>query len=182
DAQPAVTNAAQSDPAQGRTSGLRTLAPGIILNSRYEIVRKIGGGGMGAVYLALDRNLGNVERAVKEMVQSSIEEDQQKKAIEDFKRESMILTTLDHPSIPTIYDYFFDEAESRFYLVMKYISGGDLAARLRAAPGGRIDEKTVTEWAVQIIDVLAYLHSLPTTIVYRDLKPSNVMIDGNTGR
>ena len=92
------------------------------------------------------------------------------------------MTTLDHPSIPTIYDYFFDEAESRFYLVMKYISGGDLASRLRAAPGGRIDEKTVTEWAVQIIDVLSYLHSLPTTIVYRDLKPSNVMIDGNTGR
>ena len=182
DAQPAVTNAAQSDPAQGRTSGLRTLAPGIILNSRYEIVRKIGGGGMGAVYLAKDRNLGDVERAVKEMVQSSIEEEQQKKAIEDFKRESMILTTLDHPSIPTIYDYFFDAAESRFYLVMKYISGGDLASRLRGAQGGRIDEKTVTEWAVQIIDVLSYLHSLPTTIVYRDLKPSNVMIDGNTGR
>jgi len=171
-----------SAPGEGRTTGLRALSPGIILNSRYEIVRKIGGGGMGAVYLAMDRNLGGVERAVKEMVQSSIEEEQQKKAIEDFKRESMILTTLDHPSIPTIYDYFFDNAESRFYLVMKYISGGDLASRLRAAPGGRIDEKTVTEWAVQIIDVLAYLHSLPTTIVYRDLKPSNVMIDGNTGR
>ena len=116
------------------------------------------------------------------MVQSHIEEDQQQKAVDDFKRESMILSTLDHPSIPTIYDYFYDEAESRFYLVMKYISGGDLASRLRAAPGGRIDEKTVTEWALQITDVLAYLHGLPTTIVYRDLKPSNVMIDGNSGR
>src|SRR4029079_7036415 len=69
-----------------------------------------------------------------------------------------------------------------FYLVMKYISGGDLATRLRAAPEGRIDEKTVTGWALQITDGLSYLHTLPTTIVYRDLKPSNVMIDGRSGR
>ncbi len=175
-----VDISSRSDP--GKTSGLKALTEGTILNSRYEIARKIGGGGMGAVYLAYDRNLGGVERAVKEMVQSSIEEEQQQKAVEDFKRESLILSTLDHPSIPTIFDYFFDESESRFYLVMKYISGGDLASRLRAAPGGRIDEKTVTEWALQIIDVLAYLHTLPTTIVYRDLKPSNVMIDGSGTR
>ncbi len=166
----------------GKRSGLKPLSEGTLLNGRYKIVKKIGGGGMGAVYLAVDQNLGGTQRAVKEMVQSHIEEEQQAKAIEDFKRESMILSTLDHPSIPTIYDYFYDEAESRFYLVMKYISGGDLAGRLRAAPEGRIDERTVTEWAVQVIDVLHYLHSLPTTIVYRDLKPSNVMIDGNTGR
>ncbi len=166
----------------GKTSGLKALIPGIVLNSRYEIVRKIGGGGMGAVYLAYDRNLGGVERAVKEMIQSSLEEEQQQKSIEDFKRESMILSSLDHPSIPTIYDYFFDEAESRFYLVMKYIGGGDLGMRLRSTPGGRIDERTVTEWSLQIIDVLAYLHSLPATIVYRDLKPSNIMLDEKTGR
>lgn len=167
----------------GRKSAkLKPLDEGTILNGRYEIVRKIGGGGMGAVYLASDNNLGGVLRAVKEMVQSYIEEEQQDKAINDFKRESMILSTLDHPSIPTIFDYFYDETESRFYLVMKYISGGDLSARLRSAPEGRIDEKTVTEWGIQVADVLDYLHSQPTTIVYRDLKPSNIMIDGNTGR
>ena len=49
-------------------------------------------------------------------------------------------------------------------------------------PEGKIDEKTVTEWAIQIADVLDYLHNQPSTIVYRDLKPSNIMIDGNTGR
>ena len=166
----------------GRKSALKTLPEGTLLNARYQIVRKIGGGGMGAVYLALDQNLGGVERAVKEMVQSSIEEEQQIKAIDDFKRESLILSTLEHPAIPTIYDYFYDGSEGRFYLVMKYISGGDLADRLKASPGGRVDEKTVTEWAVQISDVLAYLHGLPITIVYRDLKPSNVMIDGKSGR
>ncbi len=166
----------------GKKSGLKPLAEGTLLNSRYQIVKKIGGGGMGAVYLACDQNLGGIERAVKEMVQSSIEEDQQNKAVEDFKRESTILSTLDHPSIPTIYDYFFDDFEGRFYLVMKYISGGDLAGRLRSTPGGRIDEKTVTEWAIQVADVLSYLHNLPTTIVYRDLKPSNIMLDGTTGK
>jgi serine/threonine-protein kinase len=161
---------------------LKPLEEGTILNNRYEIIRKIGGGGMGAVYLASDNNLGGVLRAVKEMVQAHIEEEQQAKAIEDFRRESMILSQLDHPSIPTIYDYFYDESEGRFYLVMKYISGGDLAARLRSSPEGRLDELTVAQWGVQIADVLDYLHSQPTTIVYRDLKPSNVMLDGNTGR
>ena len=165
-----------------KTAKLKPLDEGTILNGRYEIVRKIGGGGMGAVYLANDRNLGGVLRAVKEMVQSYIESEQQDKAIADFKRESLLLTSLDHTAIPTIYDYFFDEAENRFYLVMKYISGGDLASRLRAAPEGRLDEKTVTDWAIQIADVLHYLHNHEPSIVYRDLKPANVMIDGNSGR
>ena len=99
---------------------------------------------MGAVYLAKDRNLGDASRAVKEMVEAHLDPLQHEKAIGDFKRESLLLTALEHPSIPTIYDYFYDEPLGRFYLVMKYISGGDLASRLRNAPGGRIDEKTVT--------------------------------------
>lgn len=173
--------------AAGQTDGkkaakLKPLDEGTILNNRYEIIRKIGGGGMGAVYLASDKNLGGILRAVKEMVQSYIEETQQDKAIADFKRESTLLTSLEHPAIPTIFDYFFDEKEARFYLVMKYISGGDLAGRLRASSEGKIDEKTVTEWAIQIADVLDYLHKHDPPIVYRDLKPANVMIDGNSGR
>ncbi|MGB7069145.1 MAG: protein kinase [Pyrinomonadaceae bacterium] len=179
---PASQGSGRSGTGGRMTAKLKPLTEGIVLNGRYEVIRKIGGGGMGAVYLASDNNLGGVLRAIKEMVQSYIEEVQQDKAIDDFRRESMILSSLDHPSIPTIYDYFYDEAESRFYLVMKYISGGDLSAKLRSAPEGRLDEKTVTDWGLQIADVLDYLHNQPTTIVYRDLKPSNIMIDGNSGR
>ncbi|MCD9187462.1 MAG: protein kinase [Pyrinomonadaceae bacterium] len=175
-------NIGGSDTDGKKAAKLKPLDEGTVLNGRYEIIRKIGGGGMGAVYLASDNNLGGVLRAVKEMVQSYIEETQQEKAIADFKRESMILSTLDHPSIPTIYDYFYDDKESRFYLVMKYISGGDLSGKLRSAPEGKLEEQTVTEWAIQVTDVLHYLHNQPNTIVYRDLKPSNVMIDGNSGR
>jgi serine/threonine-protein kinase len=166
----------------GRHPTAKQLDAGTVLNARYEIVRRIGGGGMGAVYLAKDRNLGDAPRAVKEMIESHIDEAQHEKAIGDFKRESMLLTSLEHATIPTIYDYFYDEKAGRFYLVMKYISGGDFASRLRSAPGGRIDEKTVTEWGVQVADVLDYLHSRRPPIIYRDLKPANLMIDGNSGR
>ena len=175
-----------STPKEGTTGGKRPtvkqLASATVLNGRYEIVRRIGGGGMGAVYLAKDRNLGDAPRAVKEMVESHLDPAQHEKAIGDFKRESLLLTSLEHPCIPTIYDYFYDENNGRFYLVMKYISGGDLASRMRSAVGGRLDEKTVTDWGMQVADVLDYLHSRPKPIIYRDLKPANLMIDGNTGR
>jgi serine/threonine-protein kinase len=166
----------------GRQPVVKQLDPGSVLNARYEIVRRIGGGGMGAVYLAKDRNLGDAPRAVKEMVEAHLDPTMHEKAIGDFKRESLLLTSLEHPSIPTIYDYFYDEPLARFYLVMKFISGGDLSSRLRNAPGARIDEKTVADWGMQAADVLQYLHSRPKPIIYRDLKPANLMIDGNSGR
>nr|MDQ2938197.1 protein kinase [Acidobacteriota bacterium] len=150
----------------GHQATIKQLDPGSVLNTRYEIVRRIGGGGMGAVYLAKDRNLGDAPRAVKEMVEAHLDPTQHEKAIGDFKRESLLLTSLEHPSIPTIYDYFYDEPLGRFYLVMKFISGGDLATRLRTAPGGRIDEKTVADWGMQAADVLEYLHSRPKPIIY----------------
>ncbi len=163
-------------------SAAKQLEPETVLHGRYEIARRVGGGGMGAVYLAKDRNLGDAPRAVKEMIQSQLDEAQHEKAINDFKRESMLLSALEHPSIPTIYDYFYDEGSNRFYLVMKYISGGDFLQRLKNAPGGRIDEKTVADWGMQVADVLDYLHRRNPPIIYRDLKPANLMIDGNSGR
>jgi len=160
----------------------KALEAGTVLNHRYEVVRRIGGGGMGAVYLAKDRNLGDAPRAVKEMIESHLDDTQHEKAIADFKRESLLLTELEHPSIPTVYDYFYDEESERFYLVMKFIPGSDLASRLRASPGGRIDELTVTEWGMQVADVLHYLHTRPQPIIYRDLKPANLMFDSNLSR
>lgn len=145
-----------------------------MLIDRYLIVKRIGGGGMGSVYLARDKRLAESSRAVKEMIGMHSDENQRRKAIEDFERESQLLAGLDHPAIPTIYDYFI--SEGCYYLVMKYIGGGDLAQRLKSA-GGIIDEKTVTEWGIQIADVLYYLHSQKPQIIYRDMKPANIMLD-----
>jgi serine/threonine-protein kinase len=180
-APPAGVTASARDTGAGAGRNKR-LTVGLTLNARYEIVRKVGGGGMGAVYLAKDQHLGGAPRAVKEMIEAHLEESQHEKAVADFRRESLLLTSLEHPSIPTVYDYFYDAGLNRFYLVMKFISGGDIATRQRNAPGNVIDEKTVAEWAWQVADVLDYLHNQPKPIIYRDLKPANLMIDGNTGR
>lgn len=170
------------DDVRGKRPKPKALAGGKVLNHRYEIVRRIGGGGMGAVYLAKDSNLGGAPRAVKEMIESHLDDTQHEKAIADFKRESLLLTELEHPSIPTVYDYFYDDASERFYLVMKFIPGSDLSSRLRNSPGGRVDEPSVTEWGIQVADVLEYLHTRPQPIIYRDLKPANLMIDSNNNR
>src|SRR5437667_4866663 len=182
ESEPNSSATSRADAGEKRKPKPKTLPSGKVLNGRYEIVRRIGGGGMGAVYLAKDRNLGEALRAVKEMIESHIDDAQHETAIADFKRESLLLTELEHPSIPTVYDYFYDDASERFYLVMKFIPGSDLSSRLRNAPGGFIDELTVTEWGIQVADVLHYLHTRPQPIIYRDLKPANLMIDSNNNR
>jgi eukaryotic-like serine/threonine-protein kinase len=151
--------------ASGNTPTGIQLAPGTLLS----------------VYLAEDMNLANRPVAVKEMVEMFADENAREKAIEDFKREAELLARLDHPSIPTIYQYFFDTDRGRYYLVMKYIDGGDLATRQRLL-GGKVDEITVTKWAIDTSDVLDYIHSQEPPIIYRDLKPANLMIDGRTNR
>ncbi len=182
ESEPNSSATSRADAGEKRKPKPKTLPSGKILNGRYEIVRRIGGGGMGAVYLAKDRNLGEAPRAVKEMIESHIDEGQHEKAVADFKRESLLLTALEHPSIPTVYDYFYDEISERFYLVMKFIPGNDLSSQLRNSPGGRIDELTVTQWGIQVADVLHYLHTRPESIIYRDLKPANLMVDSNNNR
>ena len=126
--EPEVGATSRAGDESPRRSKPKALSGGKILNNRYEIVRRIGGGGMGAVYLAKDRNLGDAPRAVKEMIESHIDDAQHEKAVADFKRESLLLTELEHSSIPTVYDYFYDENSERFYLVMKFIPGSDLAS------------------------------------------------------
>jgi|GEM_PF-374003 len=150
------------------------LPVGHLLDGRYRIYKLLGVGGMGRVYLANDTRLANRPVAVKEMILG--DGAQERKAIEDFHREASVLARLSHPSIPQIIDYFGEQG--RHYLVMEYVAGGDLQHRLdEMGAGARMPEANVVEMARQLLDVLQFLHSQKPPIVYRDLKPANIMID-----
>jgi serine/threonine protein kinase len=149
------------------------LEAGTLLQKRYLIERLIGGGGMGMVYLARDQRLANRPCAIKEMVDHFIDPQQRIEANEYFAREADTLAQLKHNAIPAISDRFDDQ--NRHYLVMEYVEGRDLEQEL-AARGGPLPEGLVIDIARQLCDVLAYLHGLTPPIVYRDMKPSNVML------
>ena len=152
------------------------LPTGHQLDGRYRIGKVIGVGGMGRVYLANDTRLANRPVAVKEMMVG--EGLQEQKAVEDFAREARVLAPLSHPGIPNLIDYFAERG--RHYLVMEYIAGGDLQGWLdKRGAGARVPEQQVKRWAREILDVLRFLHSQNPPIVYRDLKPGNIMIDQN---
>ncbi len=166
------------DPRKPKKSGVQ-LEPGTLLAGRYSIVRRVGGGGMGSVYQARDTRLADRLCAVKEMMDMFADSAQREKAVDDFKREASVLAQLEHPSIPTIYDHLVEN--NKYYLVMRWIGGGDLAQQMQVR-GGTVDEATVTKWAIQACDVLHYIHSQQPPIIYRDLKPANLMLDDKTGR
>jgi predicted Ser/Thr protein kinase len=157
----------------GDSSGTGPLAVGTRLQGRYVIERLIGGGGMGMVYLARDERLANRPCAIKEMVDHFIDPQQRRQASEYFAREADTLARLKHPAIPAIFDRFDDR--NRHYLVMEYVEGRNLEEELTAL-GQPMPESKVIEIARQLCDVLAYLHNFNPPIVYRDMKPSNVMI------
>ena len=167
------------DSKKSKQMSSQQLEPGTLLLDRYSIVHRVGGGGMGSVYQARDKRLADRLCAVKEMIEMFADQSQRAKAVEDFKREAEVLAQLDHPSIPTVFDYFIEAG--RYYLVMRWIGGGDLAEQMRIR-GGIADEATVCKWAVQICDVLHYIHTQKPPIIYRDLKPANLMLDDKTTR
>lgn len=153
------------------------LQPGELLQSRYRIMGTLGVGGFSAVYQARDMRFSNAIKicAIKEMVSSSREEATWELTRKTFETESSILATLEHPSIPKVYDFFSEE--DRNYLVMEFIRGKDLEATAneRTEP---IPQSEVLVWGKQICDIMVYLHSQqPDPIVFRDLKPSNLMLD-----
>ncbi|MBO9367531.1 MAG: PQQ-binding-like beta-propeller repeat protein [Chloroflexi bacterium] len=132
---------------------------------------------MGSVYRARDMHFPNVPRlvAVKEMINTSPDPLVRQTIVQNFEREANILATLNHPSIPKIYDYF--SFENRSYLILEYIHGKDLEAIINETPGF-LPEEQVLHWAIQLCDVLAYLHNhKPDPIIFRDMKPSNIMIN-----
>jgi serine/threonine protein kinase len=155
------------------------LQPGVILVSRYSIQSVVGVGGMGAVYCARDLHFPNVQKtvAVKEMINVARDPVIHDTIVRNFEREANILATLNHPSIPRIYDYF--SQDDRSYLIIEFIEGKDLEAIL-AESQDFLSEEQVVNWAIELCDVLSYLHNnKPEPIIFRDIKPSNIMVNSH---
>ncbi len=134
---------------------------------------------MGSVYRARDLHFPNVVKlvAVKEMINLAPDPLVRQTIVQNFEREANLLATLNHPAIPRIYDYFTQNEHS--YLVLEFIHGKDLETVIADAIGF-LPEDQVVSWAVQLCDVLQYLHGhKPDPIIFRDMKPSNVMINHN---
>lgn len=144
-----------------------------MLNDRYRIVRVLGRGGMGTVYLAEHIRLETVV-AVKEVSGPRSNEDEYRLALQQCEQEAKFLVRLHHPNLPRVMDAFIEN--DRFYLVMEYIEGVTLENRMRDGGDGPLDVHEVVEWGLQIADVLAYLHSQEPPIIFRDLKPANIMV------
>lgn len=155
------------------TTANGNLKPGVVLNKIYEIKKIIKSGGMGAVYFANNRKF-DTDCAVKELLSHSINDQNQQYMINSFEREAKILHKLRHPNIPVVIDYFIECG--RYYLVMDYIDGKDVDTIIDSYPCGIIPENTVIEWAKEILNALDYLHNQNPPVIYRDMKPGNIMI------
>jgi formylglycine-generating enzyme required for sulfatase activity/predicted Ser/Thr protein kinase len=143
------------------------LNPGIILQNRYQIIQRIGGGGMGDVYLAYDLRLGNQQVIVKENRGGDPQL---------FYAEATILATLRHPNLPRVSDHFVEPpppaGTGAQYLVMDYIAGQNLEQIVQAR--GALQEQDALAWLNQILDAVKYLHA--NRIIHRDIKPQNIII------
>src|SRR5260370_29121503 len=143
-----------------------------LLHKRYMIIRTIGQGGMAAVYQAKDMK-HNTSCAIKEMSLSSVPVHEHGQAIQNFLAEATILSSLNHENLPAFTDFFSEG--SRHFLVMEYIEGNTLEELLEANKGP-FSERRVLGWARQLCDVLEYLHAQQPPIIFRDLKPGNIML------
>ncbi|MBV9616266.1 MAG: serine/threonine protein kinase, partial [Ktedonobacteraceae bacterium] len=146
-----------------------------LLHKRYHIQRVIGQGGMGAVYQAKDVKRQTI-CAIKEMSLSMVPVNERQQAIQNFKIEAKMLWGLNHPNLPA-FTGFFSEGQ-RYYMVMEYVDGNTLEELLERnnAP---FSERRVLGWARQLCDVLEYLHSQNPPIIFRDMKPGNIMLTRN---
>lgn len=147
---------------------------GSIVDGKYKILNKIGQGGMSIVYLAMNER-ANKQWAIKEIRRDAARGRQVVK--QSLIAEIDILKKIRHPHLPSIIDVI--EQDGTFLIVMDYIEGNTLKHALKES--GAQNQEEVIQWSIQLCDVLSYLHIQNPPIVYRDLKPSNVMLkpDGN---
>lgn len=145
------------------------LKSGTIIANKYEIIRKIGQGGMSIVYLAMDVVL-NKQWALKEIDKTTKEF--QSVDTPRVLTEVEMMKNLDHPSLPRIVDII--DSEKALYIIMDYIEGETLATVLNMY--GPIKQEEVVKWSLQLCDVLNYLHHQNPPIIYRDMKPANIML------
>jgi serine/threonine-protein kinase len=141
--------------------------PQSFLARRYQIVRPLGSGGMGTVYLARDTRFQRRFVALKENADRSYA------AREQFRLEAEVLANLSHPHLPAVTDHFITD-DGRQFLVMDYVEGEDLEDRVYRL--GALSEAKALIWADQVLDALAYLHTQSPPVIHRDVKPANVRI------
>ncbi len=142
---------------------------GTVLDGKYEIWKEVGRGGMSIVYLARDKHL-NKQWAVKEIKNDGTKST--KTLLKGLEREANILKNVDHPVLPRIVDII--DQEGTIYVVMDFIEGTTISDRLKE--DGAQPQDLVVEWGLQLASALDYLHNMKPPVIYRDMKPSNVMI------
>lgn len=140
---------------------------------RYKFCQPLGQGGMGTVYLAEDRGSDNGQCVIKQLTNKYTDPAEHAEAIRLFQREATILRNLHHPGIVRVFDDYATE-DGRYFLVMDYVPGKDMEAMIKA--GGAFTSEAAVRIAIQCCEVLEYLHSQDPPIIYRDLKPSNLML------
>jgi len=146
-----------------------------LIKKRYEVLGVLGTGGMGCVYKVLDHQQGGMVLAIKELRPGKLSEEKSREALVQFQIEAQILARLTHPNLPKVYDYF--SLTGAYYIVMEYISGSTLEQVLSAQRGKPVDERLALSWALQICRAMHFLSvQRPRPIVFRDLKPANIMI------
>ncbi|HXT36709.1 MAG TPA: serine/threonine-protein kinase [Chloroflexota bacterium] len=147
---------------------------GKVLEGRYRLHSLLGQGGTGAVYLAEDTQLFGRPVAVKELIEQFAGDEEREAAVQRFAQEARMLVTLSHPNLPDVRSHFAEDG--RHYLVMEYVEGSTLARLLEQA-NGTLQPAVVLDWGRQICDVLTYLHGRTPPVIFRDLKPTNIMLD-----
>ena len=179
-AQPVAQTSLAQTPAPvvpfSMTSGQTTFAT-TLLNNRYEVICEVGQGGFGVVYKARDTYSKSQLRqvAIKQINLSSLRPRQIIEATDSYNREVMLLSRLSHHNLPHIYDHFTDP--EHWYLVMDFIQGETLEEHLKQV--GHLRVKETLNFGIQLANVLGYLHSQEPPIIFRDVKPGNIMCGPN---